>query len=195
MLVALLYLISLALAQTVKVYACLPYTSDKLEIGSIVVDDNGPSMFGERSSAIDDNVHYCIGTNDLSNHGCFAYTGNTKNAKFVVQTSDTEIVRLQLNPDPAAPSVVRVNGGAPAGPTPIMRPVHKRKHTSKQPTRKRIRPRKQSAEKAKEDEDVAEEEAEEEEEVDDRSWVQKNWMYIVPGLLILFVGLGSDEQK
>lgn len=195
MLIALLYLISLALAQTVKVYARLPYTTNELEIGSIVVDDNGPLMSGEVSSAIDEDAHYCIGTNDLSNHGCFAYTGNTKNAKFVVQTSGTEIVKLHLNPDSAAPLVVSVDDGATLGPTPIMRPVHKQKHSSKQPTRKRIRPRKQLAERAKEEEVAAEEEEEEEEEVDDRSWVQKNWMYIVPGLLILFVGLGSDEQK
>ncbi|KSA04116.1 uncharacterized protein AC631_00195 [Debaryomyces fabryi] len=28
-----------------------------------------------------------------------------------------------------------------------------------------------------------------------KSWIQKNWMYVVPPLLIMFVLLGEDEKK
>lgn len=30
--------------------------------------------------------------------------------------------------------------------------------------------------------------------VDDRSWIQKNWMYVVPPLLIFMLAGGGNEQ-
>lgn len=120
--------------------------------------------------------YYCVGTKDLPGHQCFTYTYldrgiDLKTVQVAVENGN--ILRLSL--------VQRVNDEAvkvispAAAPTPNMDPVPLQ-----------LKKKKQATEESQNEND--EEEAE-------KSWIQKNWMYIVPPLMILMMLLPEEEKK
>lgn len=125
---------------------------------------------------------YCIGTDDLPNHQCFAFIKSEDQSRInLIINKDSEgILRIQINPNPSVEeSIVIISHDDQKGPSPIMHPVHKNKQQN------------QNKDESSTSSGVGEDG--EEIVVDDRSFIQKNWMYIVPGLILLFMGLGAEE--
>ncbi|XYA00280.1 hypothetical protein QA089_002816 [Meyerozyma guilliermondii] len=118
--------------------------------------------------------YYCVGTKDLPGHECFTYTyldGGMDHKAVQVTVDNGQVMQLALihNEDEKAVKIV----SAAVGPNPNMDPV----------------PLQSKKKKA-----VQQEEKEDGEEVE-KSWIQKNWMYIVPPLMILMMLLPADEEK
>lgn len=177
-----------AVVAEVNIFANSIDNASRIKVGSIVTADANGFEFQQENS-LPANTDYCIGTSDLPNHECFGYIRTLvedEKLKLLVKADSTGgiIKKLLINPDIQAqqPLVVVAEVG---GPSPIMNPVHSQKKNSK-PAKSRIAP---------DGGEVVAEEEEEEEVEDDRSFVQKNWMYIVPGLLLLFMGLSPAEEK
>lgn len=169
-------------------------TGDMKSIGVVrYKPDIQKGMYEPTDEVLDNSSKYCIGTNDLSNHECFAQVEDLSSKQFVVQlnqeggieyiTTHTidvaskkkgkkKDVEMMIN---GLRQRVMVKPGVLA-PEPNLNPSNvAKKHQQQQ--------QQQLATKG---------EGKDEEE---KSWVQKNWMYIVPPLLILFVLLGDEEKK
>ncbi|RLV85720.1 hypothetical protein JA9_001700 [Meyerozyma sp. JA9] len=117
--------------------------------------------------------YYCVGTKDLPGHECFTYTyldGGMDHKAVQVTIDNGQVSHLALihNDDE---NVKIVSAGA--APSPNMDPV----------------PLQSKKKKA-----VQQEEKEEGEEVE-KSWIQKNWMYVVPPLMILMMLMPADEER
>lgn len=174
----LLALISIAHAQllTVQIYAN-PLSSKPTVLGSLHYDKNTTHVsFTQNDIVIDDGL-YCIGTKDLPSLECFTYTKLSKSTLgtkvlLVHLDSHKNIAHLSMSTStsvskkPSESSIQVAVSRVQYDPKPIK---------SKQP------------EKAQNSSETTEEAP--------KSWIQKNWMYVVPPLLIMFVLLGEDEKK
>lgn len=176
-LLQLLVLISIAHAHilSVQIYA-KPLSSKPITLGSLHYDKNTThASFAQSDLAIDDG-HYCIGTTDLPNLECFTYT------KLSESTFGTKLllVHLNANKNIAHLSMSTAPVSKNTSESSIQVAVSKANYDPK--------PIKNTkAEKAQTNPEATEEEA-------PRSWIQKNWMYVVPPLLIMFVLLGEDKK-
>lgn len=150
---------------------------------------------------------YCIGTKDVHNNECFSYQTNLQNLNHAIFNlyldGDGDILRLSLSFDDKLdkPQVKRRKQIIAAQPN--LNPDSMKKQREEQ---KNGGNGGQVVEKVKQKKVITEidangvevtREIEEEVEVpvDDRSWIQKNWMYIVPPLLIfMLAGGGGAEQ-
>ncbi|KAI5957843.1 hypothetical protein KGF57_003110 [Candida theae] len=119
---------------------------------------------------------YCIGTKDIHHHDCFSYHTNLANLSHAVfhlfLDGDGDVERLSLSFDDKLnePKVVKhkilVAPGPNLTPASINKPREEQKNGG-----------------GGEGIEVP---------VDNRSWIQKNWMYVVPPLIIfMFAGGGG----
>ncbi|CAH2352092.1 endoplasmic reticulum membrane protein complex subunit 10 [[Candida] railenensis] len=162
--------------------------TSKINIGSIIATESNEFKFNQVNS-LSANIDYCVGTEDLANHECFGYVeakSDNGKLKLLVKRDSNEgtIHKISINPDINSEQDLIVVGEE-RGPSPILNPVHSQKQNAAKKGGVNSNAASDSGEAG---EDV-------EEEVDNRSFVQKNWMYIVPGLLLLFMGLSPEEEK
>lgn len=163
--------------------------TSKINVGSIISTESNHFEFNQVNS-LPANIDYCIGTEDLANHECFGYfkaKSDNGKLKLLVKGDSNEgvIYKILINPDiNSGKDLIIV--GEEKGPSPILNPVH----SQKQKPGKKSGVNSNAAPEGGEAEDDVEEE-----EVDNRSFVQRNWMYIVPGLILLFMGLSPEEEK
>lgn len=158
---------------------------------------------------------YCIGTKDIHNNECFSYQSNLPNLTQAVFNlfldEDGDILRLSLSFDNklGKPQVKRRKQVIAAQPN--MNPDSIKKQREEQQQQKKagsggdgggsivekVKKKKLIKEIDANGVEVTreiEEEIEVEVPIDDRSWIQKNWMYIVPPLLIFMLAGGGNEQ-
>lgn len=133
---------------------------------------------------------YCIGTKDIPAKECFTYVeiNDQLQGEFVVYVdADNSISELTFLPglDGLSLRVQKVVANVLPNLKPFFTQQKALQPATQKVTRKRV----------VEDENGEKVEVEEVEEVevDNRSWVQKNWMYIVPALLLVFIM--SPEEK
>lgn len=138
---------------------------------------------------------YCIGTRDLASKECFAYVevNDQLGGDFVLYVDDknemTELsflrsqeVGLRLRLKKVVTNIV-----------PNLEPFQGQQQV-KQPVTQRVT-RKRVVENENGEKVEVEEVIEEVVPVDERSWIQKNWMYVVPPLLLLLVLSPEDKQS
>lgn len=174
----LLVLISIAHAEllTVQIYA-KSLSSTPIPLGSLNYDKNTThASFTQNDLAINDG-YYCIGTTDLPNLECFTYTKLSKS------TLGTKLVLVHLNADKDIAHLSMSTAPVSKNPSesPIQVTVSKVNYDPKPIKNKKPENAQANPEATKED--------------PPKSWIQKNWMYVVPPLLIMFVLLGDDEKK
>ncbi|KAK6453947.1 uncharacterized protein RJT20DRAFT_64526 [Scheffersomyces xylosifermentans] len=152
-------------------------------------------------------VDLCIGTSDLKDHDCFTYLKGGKGIDFnskawhIFLDEANEIKRLAVNNEDAnenvsTPVVVHSYQRAPV---PNLNPDSRKnapKKAQESGPRKEVVVQKKKVIVKDDDGNEVEKEIEEEVEVevDDRSWVQKNWMYIVLPL-VFFMLLGEEKKQ
>ncbi|EGW33731.1 uncharacterized protein SPAPADRAFT_59095 [Spathaspora passalidarum NRRL Y-27907] len=148
---------------------------------------------------------YCIGTTDVPNSECFAYVKGinslNKATLHVFLDSNKEISHLSISHDSVADVKHRVKFHAiGTSATPNLNPqsLKKQKEQANAQTGPRVEKvtKKKIVKVVDEHGNTVDKEIEEEVEVevDERSWVQKNWMYIVIALL-MFMALGGEDKK
>ncbi|KAK6874129.1 hypothetical protein K6H11_001773 [Candida tropicalis] len=151
---------------------------------------------------LDPSKSYCIGTKDLENHECFTFINgvsslnNTVIDAFIDENGD--ITRLALNFDESSKPTIRKHKVHPAAiPNMNAESIKKQRQQQQQQAQNsgkvRVVKQKKLIKYIDDEGNEVEKEIEEEVEIDERSWVQKNWMYIVPPLL-LFLVMGGDSK-
>ncbi|KAK6461282.1 hypothetical protein DFJ63DRAFT_337177 [Scheffersomyces coipomensis] len=177
------------------------------QIGSIEFNqDRKKGQFisqSDKDIILSKDVDYCFGTKDLLNHDCFGYVvGNedsltSKNFHIFIN-AELNIDYISVNHEISDKTDVIVHNVIKS-PVPNLN-AEATKHQPKgnqnagPKTEKVIQTKKVTF--IDEDGNEVEREVEEEVEVevDERSFIQKNWMYIVPTLL-LFLVMSGDEKK
>ena len=170
--------ISIAHAQllSVQIFA-KPLSSKPITLGTLHYDENTThASFFQNDLAIDDG-HYCIGTSDLPNLECFTYTKLSKS------TLGTKLLLVHLDADKNIAHLSMSTASVSKNPIESSIQVAISKVNYDPKPIKKTKP-----EKTQTNPGATEEEA-------PKSWIQKNWMYVVPPLLIIFVLLGEDEKK
>lgn len=177
----LIVFISIARAQllTVHIYAKPLSSSESIGLGSLHYDKNTThASFTQNDLTIDDG-HYCIGTTDLPNLECFTYTKLFKSTLLtklllVHLDADKNIARLSISSsalqsesNPADSSIQLSLSFVKYDPKPIKRLAQPKKPENQHENIEKDSP---------------------------TSWIQKNWMYVVPPLLIMFLLLGEDQK-
>lgn len=164
------------------------------QLGSLHYD---PAAATSDFSAHDSHIlpgSYCIGTSDLPLKECFVYleTSGDLGGEFVVfvddenQVSDISFLRG------AGGFTLRVEKVV-SNVKPNLTPFHK-KEPVKEPVTQKVT-RKRVVENENGEKVEIEEEVEEVVPVDERSWIQRNWMYVVPPLLLFLVMAPEDKQE
>lgn len=191
-------LISVAAAteRTLDIYYRSITSNSKVNLGEIRYDpQTNTSSFTEKS-ALPKHESLCLGTDKLPNNECFIYletkeqppTGN-----FVVLVDDSGLpsdVSLELHKGEIWGAQTKPIA---KGPVPNFEPANR--EVSQEPVKKKT-VKKITTTKVENGEEIQiEEEIIEEEEEDNRSWVQKNWLYIVIPLVILMFLSPEDEKK
>ncbi|CAK7905166.1 endoplasmic reticulum membrane protein complex subunit 10 [[Candida] anglica] len=173
--------LALTVSAQVNLFARSIDGSSEVALGNFDVEGFSQGEF------LEPGIDYCISTNEVPNHDCFAlYRAQEEfeNLHFIVQSTEdySKIERISINPNSNSPivEIIKVENG----PKPVMNPFNDKNKKKKAAG---------TGKGATEGQKIEEEEQEEEEE-DNRSFIQKNWMYIVPGLLILFFALGEQEE-
>lgn len=164
-----------AQVQTVNIYA-RPIASSKVTtLGTIYYDkETSQASFTQKEVTIGSG-EYCIGTNDLPSLECFSYTKLASptlldKVLLVFLDADKNISHLSMS---SASSVSRGLSGPSVEVSSVR---HAPEPIKSKPTVPKDEP--------KPDDDVA-----------PKSWIQRNWMYVVPPLLIVFALLGEEEKK
>ena len=153
-----------------------------------------------------ENQAYCIGTKDIHNNECFSYQSNAPNLTQAVFNlfldGEGDILRISLSFDDklAKPQVKKRKQVIAAQPN--LNPDSLKKQREEQqkkagdgPVVEKVKQKKLIKEIDDNGVEVTREiEEEVEVPVDDRSWIQKNWMYVVPPLLIFMLAGGGNEQ-
>lgn len=191
----LLLLASLAALSSISIYARDVTNNAKVSIGSILFDNQRKiaAFSAEPAPGISKTV--CLGTDDLSGHDCFVYhqlAGEELQGSFQVFVDESGIQRISFAPsaEKLAVGVVEVS----RAPGPNLLPVAMElqpapKAQTKLVMRKRVVIDDEGVET------VVEEEVLEVVEEDNRSWVQKNWMYIVPPLVLFLIFAPNEPPK
>lgn len=153
-------------------------------IGEFIKDDETESLSGK----------FCIGTPDLDDMNCFAYvslgSGGDKDYPsrqfyiYLKQDNSIDYISYPVSSN----SKVQVIHSVEA-PVPNLHP------SNKQSSKGSKEPKKTIIKKTAKDEDGNLVEIEEEEIVDERSWLQKNWVYVVIPLVLLFLSSDDKNQK
>ncbi|RCK65930.1 hypothetical protein Cantr_01682 [Candida viswanathii] len=171
------------------------------------INDN--SVYFVDNTQLDPSKKYCVGTKDLENHECFTFVDGVTSLNGTVLDAfideNGEISRLALNFDDSSKTTIRDklrrHKLQPAAvPNMNAESIKKLRQQAQQAQGGGGANGKVNTVKQKklikyidDDGNEVEKEIEEEVEVDERSWIQKNWMYIVPPLL-LFLVLGGDGK-
>lgn len=165
------------------------------------------SVYLIENTELDPSKKYCIGTKDLENHECFTFlNGVTSLNNTIIDAfidEDGEITRLALNFEESSvksktKDKLRKHKIHPAA-VPNMNADSIKKQRQQQQQAQgssgkvRTIKQKRTIKYIDDDGNEVEKEIEEEVEIDERSWIQKNWMYIVPPLL-LFLVMGGDGK-
>ncbi|EGV66629.1 hypothetical protein PSN45_002761 [Yamadazyma tenuis] len=172
---------------TIRLYAKSLTTRESIDIGSISVDEKSKAQFISSEKSFGEG-EFCVGTADVAHHECFAVASGPSIATgvFVVQLDQLKhIGSISLQNDASTSSRVAVKS-AKVVPAPNLKPSTK--PPKPQPEIRRVK-------QTTTDSTGATVEVEVEVEEEPKSWIQKNWMYVVPPLLILFVVLGDDDKK
>lgn len=186
--VILALLFSSTLAQVIQLYARSLVDNSKISLGSIDVDSKKltlqESIEGE----------YCIGTDDIADSECISYYNGKLNEfgvnVYLDESGNVEFISLGSD----GVTVHPFNEGA----KPNLNPVVKSKAKGKTPKVEKVIQKKLVKII---DEDGNEQEQEQEVEVevavDERSFIQKNWIYIVIPLIMFLMatGEGKGESK
>lgn len=154
-----------------------------IELGHLELNlDNLKGMYlPSRIDTIDGD--YCIGAKDIAGNECFHKTNDLSDKQFVVYINGNKIDYLTVKESKDTQKVIIKQ--TPKAPQPNLNPSTKPK---KAPVEiKKVKT-------FKTDENGNKVEVVQEIEEHPKSWIQKNWTYIVPPLLILFVLMG-DEKK
>ncbi|KAK6198535.1 uncharacterized protein RJT21DRAFT_414 [Scheffersomyces amazonensis] len=179
---------------TIETVGSIQYNTNKKRAEFVYNDD--------KEIQLNKGSGYCFGTEDIPNHECFAYVeGNNKSIKsknFHLFTNEQdEISQLSIsNEDGDKPKVIIHNVVKSPVPNLNAESIKGQKQNQKAgPKIEKVVQKK--VVKYINDEGIESEKEIEEEvevEVDDRSWIQKNWMYIVP-TLILFLLMGDEKKE
>lgn len=190
---AILGLLSVALAEQLQITSRNVETGAKTEVGILDFDASTSDSTFHPSAALTAGS-YCIGTTNLPRKDCFTYLEVSDaglGGSFVLYVDEhnkVSDIAFFLAPSEIQTTVQKIG----KGPVPNLSPSNAEK-VVKPPTQKVIR------KKVVETEDGETVEIEEEvEEIvteDNRSWVQKNYIYIVPALLVAMVLLPDGEEK
>lgn len=148
----------------------------------------------EDLSSHDTTGEICLGTNSLPDHECFAYVDSVKFPQFHIYLDSTgNVDHLAATVNAATKSSVMVHPFE-AAPVPNLNPKsfkHNAKSKGSSPQTQKVL--KKMVIKGENGEDVeVEGEVEVEVEVDDRSFIQKYWVYIVPPLIMYM--MASDKK-
>lgn len=134
---------------------------------------------------------YCIGTDDLPGKSCFAYleVSGRLGGKFVAFVGpDGELVDVTFVQGPGELSgTAEVRNRA-------AQPQYDETFRQKEPVKTQKVTRRKVVENEAGEKVEVEETVEEVVEVDNRSWIQKNWLYVVLPL-VLFLVLAPDDKK
>lgn len=169
-----------ASAPTTKLDITASSGSQKEQIATLYINqDPEKSLLQELNSVLNEG-RYCIGSAAL-NMPCFAYTELSglpfaNHSLHVYMNKDGSVAHVTFA-QPKTPNAFEIHPYAPA-PLPFanrIKPQDKRQG-SRQP--------------AKDSEANSEQDEE-----DNRSWVQKNWIYIVPPLIIFLLLTGDDKNS
>lgn len=168
---------------------------------------DGKYIHAYRPPKLNPDINYCFGTSDLANHECFSYTKGLDSLELVqfhvFLDKYSEAARLSVNYDQQSknsnePQVI--THSFQLAPSPNLNPESlkgKKAQDSKGKQRvEKVVERKIVKVKDEHGNEV-EKEVEQEVEVvvDNRSWIQKNWMYIVPPLILFLVMTGEEPKK
>lgn len=189
----LLLLAALAALSTINIYATELGSSTEIALGTIDCEPLLKTATFLATPPAPLGLALCLGTHDLPHHSCFVYH---ESANGVLQG------KFQLFVD--ATGVQRVSFGAAAdvmvdivevvhSPAPDLKPFLALQNLV-QPVDTKTVLRKSVVTDEAGAESVVEEMVEEVVQPDTRSWVQKNWMYIVPPLILLFITAPVNES-
>lgn len=190
----LLLLASLVALSSLSIYARDIDNDVRTTIGAILFDEKtniaafNPVTVGNIGKAV------CLGTDDLPNHECFVYHELSKEelqGRFQIIVDESGIRRISFAPsaEELVVGVVEVT----RAPAPNLLPVAMELQAVPKPQTKQVMRKRVIVDDAGV-ESVVEEEVLEVVEQDNRSWVQKNWMYIVPPL-VLFLIFSPEPPK
>lgn len=126
---------------------------------------------------INDNEVYCVGIKGIEDKSCSIVKDVTKHKYDIQLDSKGDFVGITINSGDWQHSQLKTPTKAPS---PNLHPNNIAKGKSATSSNEKIKP---------------EGEENKESEEDTRSWVQKNWTYIVPPLIILFVLFGDEENQ
>ncbi|KAI5957273.1 hypothetical protein KGF54_000201 [Candida jiufengensis] len=149
----------------------------------------------------------CIGTKDIYNNECFSYQKNIQSFNNTVFNlyldEDNDIFRISLSFDDKIQKPTVKKHKHIISPQPNLNPDSMKKQREQQSEQQnggnaqkieKIITKKKIIEKDSNGNEIIKEVDEEiEQVVDDRSFIQKNWMYIVPVLILLLVGGGGNQ--
>lgn len=166
---------AMVVGQEIPIYGRRLSTKETTSVGVIQYSEGQA-----RYEIIDDKVAepMCLGTQNVENCDCFAVVDDLSNKQFVIQLNQqAEIEYLSVQTIETKRKGVREQVIVRAGrviPEPNLSPNNQPKGKPK-PTAKVVGEGEEGGEEAP------------------TSWVQKNWMYIIPPLLIMFVLLGDEK--
>lgn len=191
----LLLLASLAALTSISIYARDVTNNAKIPLGAILLDDDRKIATFTADPIKGIGKAVCLGTSDLPGHDCFSYheLANDKlQGSFQVIVDESGIQRISFTPAARdlAVDVVEVKRAPGPNLLPVAMDLQVAPKTqSKMVTRKRVVVDDEGVET------IVEEEVLEVLEDDKRSWVQKNWMYIVPPLILFLIFAPNEPPK
>ncbi|KAI3406961.1 hypothetical protein KGF56_000254 [Candida oxycetoniae] len=202
LLLHLFLLVAIVASKKINLYA-RPIDQESTDPIGFIQDDSVYLMDYE----IQPNQSYCIGTKDLHNHECFSFQRELpplKNAVFhYFLAEDGDIIRLALSFDEQIDKPIILKHQHIEAPKPDLNSelLAKEREEQQKQAKKGVSVKKVKQKKmvtfvdTNGKEETREIEEEVEVEVDNRSWIQKNWMYIVPPLIIMLLMGGNEEKK
>lgn len=174
-----------------EVYGKVLQTGEKVNLGHLDIfsDYTGGYYTGEN---IESYSEFCVGVEGLKGHECIGIAESPRDIEFAVnlkQNGDFGFLSLTVPSDSSAqisntqePQIPYSHNIIVMKTSPIPSPNLKPNNIPKKQLQKAA---KSTNEGSNNDDDPELE----------KSWIQKNWMYIVPPLLILFVLMGDEEKK
>lgn len=186
-------LVTITALSTIKIYGRNLGSDLETAIGEIKYDSETRTASFEPNSPTDLGTHLCLGTHDLPNHKCFVYheqSNGSLKGKFQLFLNEDYILRLSFSPSSEHLSVQVIE--PVYGPAPNLKPVAMETTSAQQPLETKTVVRKRILKDENGVETEVEEEVTEVIGVDNRSWVQKNWMYIVPPLILFLIVAPND---
>lgn len=189
-----LLLASLVALSSIDIYAQDVHSKSEVSLGAIHFDHQSKSASFSATGADVVGTSLCLGTHDIPGQECFVYqeaADGKLGGSFQLFVDQNGIQRLSFSPslEEFSAEIIEISHGA----GPNMLPLFQEKTAQKPQTSTVVRKRVVTDEDGVES--VVEEEVVEVIEEDNRSWVQKNWMYIVPPLVLFLLFAPVDEQK